>query len=216
MDYDLLFWLKVVGLVAFAGLGIWQLVAEVRRDKERISKDKELSETRDSIYNEKLDDIKLQAQASEGRAKKSEKILDEMNEAIKKKGLKFNESTGEITNIQKIENGGSGIQNNGPNYGIQNIGDIYVNAKKELTDKGLEMVVGEINQYYQKFNASGYILAMHGKGNGDRVFQQIKAQFDNQKLAYDLVQNNFDGNAPPQGISYSLEDGKLKILVGDY
>jgi hypothetical protein len=142
--------------------------------------------------------------------------------AIKKGGYKYDSIKGIIikpqVNIQNIQNNGRAIQNNAPNQGIQNLGDgdIYLNAKKELTDKGKNLVITEINRLTKDWGVSCCFLSMHSKGNGDIVFHQIKDILDSQSVPYDITFSEYDGQPPPNGISYSSKDGKLKILVGDY
>lgn len=140
--------------------------------------------------------------------------------ALKNGGYTFDSVRGRIesNNIQKVESGGRAIQNNAPNQGIQNLGDgdIYVNAKKELTEKGKQLVISEINKYTKELNVDCCVISMHSKGNGDLVFHQILKIFDDSKIAVDITYSEFNGQPPPNGIMYSVKDGKLKILVGDY
>lgn len=142
--------------------------------------------------------------------------------AIKKGGYKYDSIKGTIISpqisIQNIKDNGRAIQNNAPNQGIQNLGDgdIYLNAKKELTDNGKAVIVNEINKLTTDWGVSCCILSMHHKGNGDIVFNQIKDILDSKNVKYDIIFSEFNGLNAPNGISYSIKDGKLKILVGDY
>jgi hypothetical protein len=142
--------------------------------------------------------------------------------AIKNGGYKYDSIKGTIVNprinIQNVQNGGRAIQNNAPNHGIQNLGDgnIYVNAKKELTEEGKNLIISEINKFTKDWGVTCCIISMHHKGNGDLVFSQIKGILDDQNVSYDITFSENNGQAPPNGISYSSKDGKLKILVGDY
>src|SRR5258708_32612204 len=124
-------------LILFFGIGIYAIVIDWRKvDKEELrlnSKNKadsvarRLERKRDSLSIFKLDGKLIRLESS-----------------LKKGGYSFDSIKGQIIsprNIQIVETGGSALQTNAPNYGLQAGRDININPERQLSENDKKVII---------------------------------------------------------------------------
>ena len=122
-------------------------------------------------------------------------------------------------NIQHINQGGRGIQNNASNYGIQNQGDLHVNAESRLNDANKLEFLKVIEDLEKKGGKCCVIQLVNGS-NASAFFQDI-IDFLNQqgyKIGPDRIVPYAVWSGPiPNKVVYFIDtDGTIKLSVGKF
>ena len=120
-------------------------------------------------------------------------------------------------NSMKIDSGGSGIQNNAPNYGNQAGRDLYV-KDKSLDDSEIRDVFDVINYAKENFHINMIKLVLGPNSNGQKVFTQLNTEL--LKKGYSIDNNNLGYSYPLQPvrdkITYDTSGKTLSIVIGNF
>lgn len=119
-------------------------------------------------------------------------------------------------NSQKNDNGGSGIQNNAPNQGVQAGRDVNISTEKQLTEEERVQILDFVAKTMKENNLDCIWFTTSQGSNGGKFLSQLRAALI--KEGYDLEKGaNVISLKPSQGVSFSLSSGKcLNITVGTF
>lgn len=126
----------------------------------------------------------------------------------------YNNSKNPQPNSMKIDSGGSGIQNNAPNYGNQAGRDLYEN-EKTLSQADVDEATNEVISAMRAFNLSEIEFMMCNGNNGGKVLLQIQDALIKKGVNVDKRYQGMTFQSC-NGISFDTSMHRINIYIGRF
>lgn len=200
--------------VCFLAL-ILNLVVVIIDDRAVSKRDQETSNALSNANKSLVESRKEQERMSNELSNANASLL-KIESAINNVGMEYDSLKGTLKNknVQNIEKGGSGIQNNAPNYGNQAGRNLTVNAppSRKLTKE-------EKNKMMKALSVKGLrgavVIPITTNSEAVAFANKIVAYLNSTQ--YNGISNNFINYGhtnPKEGVQYVKEGDILKIFVG--
>lgn len=167
----------------------------------------------EAVYRKNADDNSKQQNASINQLRTEVKSYRKSDSTYRRK---YDSARQVIGNFQKIEKGGRGIQNNAPNYGLQNLGDgnVYIGGDRTLTELGKQKILGDIAYLTNAYNVNCCYVGLVQNSNSPKIYYQIVELLESK--GYILSQSPMVGRGKKMTneIEYEWKEGVLYIFVG--